>query len=449
MKKGILILAILCILTLLPVSSLGEVEFNLLYQYKPKVTNVAGTNYLIIQTSYYGTYGLFTTDGKELIPCKYAILESLGNHLFSAAKEEKALNGRVLVDRQGNEYGDFTYTSFKILNQHWVLGYVLNETELATEEKYDLKYANQFYYVARTDLFYVNGEGTSPVASASGLAFTSAQAHGKYLSVQDEYGNVVVYNQRYQAMPVMVEAIGTPIYTVQFLALVDTATGDMIGDGYTKVSEANSTNGMLLIAFRTGFDGSQMAGIFDEDGNELAPIEYPIASVNGDYAILKENNKQGLYSLKQGKLIAPCQFDSILTARNSADPFVNNGYILVENDGVRSFYDVEKGEITCTIPQEYYETMIRVGSVCYVPAEGGFTLIAADGTVTLLEADSMANTAGDGYLLVAKRGDFFGVVDWHGNEVLPFYHKTAPVISQDSMAIIRVSTGSQVEQIIR
>lgn len=355
------------------------------------------------------------------------------------------------MDRTGHVWSDYAYASFSVLDRHWALGYIVDNTREATKESFDIKIGKKYYYAAQTDLFYVDWEQPSfgPIASQPGLAFTSVQPHGKYLSVADAEGTVTVYNAQFQTMPLIRKTINTSVYGIKNMAVADLAADEPIAEGFIQFKEASTMNGFALLVSREMFDGSIASGVVDANGNVLVPAEYPISGVANRYAVLTEDGKKGLYSIEQGRLLFPCLFDKILTAKNTLDPYVTNGYALVENDGVRSYFDVEKEEISCTISPEYYETMTRVGCVCYAPAEGGFTLIAADGTITLLEADAIAPTNGDGYLLVAKLGEFYGVVDWHGSEVLPFYHKTAPVITMDSKAIIRVSTGSQVDQIIR
>ena len=452
MKKGILILALLCVLALIPAWCLGETEITPIFQYKPRVTGVSGTNFLIVQASFTGAYGLYTTDGQEVFPCKFHTLESVGNRLFSAENGENGLNGHALVDAQGRVRTDYAYGAFRTLSKQWVLGYVLDDSKAAAQDSYDIKIGQNAYRAARTDLFYVDlaQPSDTPIASMDGFAFASVQVHGKYLSVADAEGKVTVYDRQFQAMPGTMDSVKTSIYDVQNLSLVDMAKGEPIAEGYTRAREALSADGLVLIVSRNNFDGTQVSGILDEDGNEILPLQYQISSVSGNYVVLTNGQKLiGLYSLAEGREAVPCLFEAVHTAKNTADPFVTNGYILVENGGVRGFYDVEKGLISYELKPEYYESMTRVGCVCYAPAEGGYLLMAADGTETLVNVDSFAATAGDGRLLIAKRGDLYGVLDWHGSEVLPFCHKTAPIISEDSKVLLRVSTGYEVDQIIR
>ena len=59
-----------------------------------------------------------------------------------------------------------------------------------------------------------------------------------------------------------------------------------------------------------------------------------------------------------------------------------------------------------------------------------------------------AKTRGDGHLLVASKDGFYGVIDWHGNEILPFEHKNLITITDDAKALIRSSTGYELDAIV-
>ena len=74
---------------------------------------------------------------------------------------------------------------------------------------------------------------------------------------------------------------------------------------------------------------------------------------------------------------------------------------------------------------------------------------AADGVETIVEVTSIyAKGRGDGHLLVAKKDGYYGVIDWHGNVILPFEHKNLITITDDGKALIRSSTGYELDAII-
>ncbi len=452
MKKLAVWAVALCMIILLPLTAAAEVRFEIIRQYIPKVTQVKGTNYLIIQSNLDGKYGVVTTENEEKIPCEYLTLAYLSNGFFYAGNGNEDVNSKCLVYQDGRRVSGYEYGAFKVYSGRWVVGYKLSP---ATEDNNHIKVRKEFYFIDFCDVYYVGDEVKDSylVGTLEGNVMASAQVHGDYIVVENEAGGTArVYNKDFQVLPKTLENIKVPPYAVPYYWLLDVYTGEIIAEGFTRVKEAPLPTEMRLIMSRANFDGTQLDGIYDTKGNELVPIEYSIVSATKDYALVTNaEKKQGLYSLDEGRLIVPIAFDKIINVKDTVDPYVFNGYVMVENEGTRCYFDISKGEITCELnyDEETMKTLKRVGSVCYLPKEEGFTLIAADGQVTELDVDAIADTRGDGFLIVAKKGDFFGVIDWHGNEILPFYHKTAPVITDDSRSIIRVSTGSRIELIIR
>jgi hypothetical protein len=76
-------------------------------------------------------------------------------------------------------------------------------------------------------------------------------------------------------------------------------------------------------------------------------------------------------------------------------------------------------------------------------------LAAADGVETEVHVDEIyKKSRGNGYLLVAKKGKYYGLIDWHGNEILPFEHSKIITVTDDARAVIRTSTGMQMDRIL-
>ena len=439
----------LALLLLLPASCLGEATIDVMQQYIPKITNVAGTHYVIMQSKEDSTYGLFTTACEEVIPCQYASLSYVSNLFFSAGNGSKDLNSKAILKNDGRLISDYAYGAIKAYSQRWVAGYVITQVDEA--DGYDLKISKKFYRIDRTDLFFVGDEAQDNylVATFEGQPFAATYLHGDYITVQDAEEKLTVYNQEFKPMDFVPDNLKDSIYGVQDYQVVNLATGETVIPDYTAVKETSSASGTLLTVTRYHWTGKKISGVFDLNGSELVPVEYSISSVTPHYAVITNAEKlKGLYSVDEKKVIVPCMFTNILLGKNATDTYVMNGYVMVEKDGTRCYFDVSKGEVTCEINDDA-DALTRVGAVCYTKLEDGYMLIAADGVKTKADVDSIAGTRGDGFLLIAKKEGFFGVIDWHGNEVLPFIHKTAPVITDDSTAIIRTSTGMEIDQVVR
>ena len=449
MKKTLAWIAAFCILTMLAPAGLAEVRFEKVFEYMPAIKPVAESNYVIVQSYEDGNFGVFTTAGEEVIPYRYASLTSLGNNFLYASLKSDDLNRHALVYIDGRQLSEYSYGSFKVYDSHWALGYILSQ---ATKESYDLKIKKKYYRVEQTDVFYVSGEENEKclVGSLPGYALASSQVHGDYLMVNNG-GNVTVYNNKLQVMPYSPESIKESPYVIYNYQLKDRVSGDIILDGFTKVKEVKTSDGTRLILYSTGWDGKTTAGIYDAKGSQIAVTGLDVVSVTMDYAVVTNSKKkQGLYSISQQKLIVPCEFKSVAAAKNTTDKYVINGcYVVVQkDDGTYCYYDTEKGEITYEMNYPKDQRTWR-NAVYTVKTDDGILLISGDGQETALDVESVTETGGDGYLIVAKKDGLFGVLDWHGNEVLPFIYKTAPVITDDSQAIILFSTGYELNRIIR
>ena len=104
--------------------------------------------------------------------------------------------------------------------------------------------------------------------------------------------------------------------------------------------------------------------------------------------------------------------------------------------------------MSCEIKYNTKE-VTTLGCVTYWKVEDGvYMLAAADGVETEVHVDSIySKNRGDGHVLVAQKDGWYGLIDWHGNEVLPFEHKWVISETDDSKAVIRTSTGLQIDLI--
>ena len=88
-------------------------------------------------------------------------------------------------------------------------------------------------------------------------------------------------------------------------------------------------------------------------------------------------------------------------------------------------------------------------TLVFTTLEGVLSVIAADGEINTVDADEILATRGNGYLLEAQKSGSFGLIDWHGNIILPLDHYKEIIVTDDSRAIIRTSTGLQLDTITR
>lgn len=432
-----------------PLAALGEtVRLEPLHQYVPKITPVTGFGQVIMTEKQTGLCGVFSTDGEQLTPYLFPTLEKVNYGFFSGTDDEKGINNRALVHISGAVLTDQTYGAFVAYNQHWTAAYVLSE---ATKKQYEYKRGKQFFNIDRCDLYFFSDEPApcQPVGSLSHDEFSSASVHGNFIAIKDQNGKITLYDNEFKAYDYPMEKTNSPVYGINEYTVVNLATGEAAADGFIAVKEQNRPDGLWLIGIRYNFKGDKVSFVTDAAGNEILQADYAISSISGDYALVTQNKLKGLYSLESGKLIVPCKFNNIMTSSVSTDAYVHNGYAAVENGNLRGYVDTRTGEISCEIKYDR-KAVTTIGCSTFWKVEDGvYKLVAADGVETEVHVDSIyEKTRGNGYLLVAQKDKLYGVIDWHGNEILPFEHNKIITITDDSRAIIRTGTGMQIDRII-
>ena len=480
MKKMLLAALMICILAALPLLACAEIEPDILYQYMPSIKPVSGTGFVTMESKQDNTLGLFTTDGKQVIPYGNVSLNSLGSHFFSAAKDKAELNGLAIYKDDGRQISDYLYGRVTVYNRNWIAGIVLEivppeEEEEETEESIakealaevkeeeteeeerivDLSFNGVDYLIVRWDLYYVTDEAMEGVsylvASLDREQFAAAKQHGDRISIQDREGNVTVYDRLFRPLDIKVANVASPLYVIKNFQVVDLQyPGIILASGYDEVTEIELSGRTLLSISTTDFTGAKSTTVLDLGGNLLIPADYSVVTMGDPYVVVANaDGLRGLFDLDAGKLIVPCEFSKIVEITTSVSRYVNNGYVAVEKDGKRGYVNAETGETT-------YEPTINAriartyGCSTVFDGEDGFVLVAGDGVRTeLFDYEAISETHGDGTLLVAKKGGFYGIIDWHGNEMFPFIHNNDIVITDDTQAMIRTSTGLELDKINR
>ena len=211
-------------------------------------------------------------------------------------------------------------------------------------------------------------------------------------------------------------------------------SGNRVIDGFTGIREVNTAERMLLVGIRTGFSGEKLNGVYTMEGEELMPpIETPIASVTEGYAVLEEDGKFGLYSFAERRQILPCRYDQLITNPNGVDDYVMNGYVAVEVDGKRYYADIYNDGALSEPIDDTGRGFAQYGCVYAWRQEARSVLMAADG-FTQTTRHAYLDSRGDGYLLVYQMDSYYGVMTWHGRDVLNTYTKCI-VLTDDGKMI--------------
>ena len=421
-------------------------QYEMKFQYMPSIKPLQGTNLIVIESKTDNSLGMFSTDGEEVIPYGLSAVNALGYGFLSAAINKDDVNSLAIYKIDGTKVSDFIYGSVTVYDARWIAGMIL---EKATGGEKDVIINKENYRISQCDLYFVSEDSLSLAASLDRSSFKAAKQHGDYISIQNQDDAVVAYDRSFNPVSIELKDIKSAYYRVENYQIISNITNEVIADGYSEVKEADQPNRMLLVATEPKLAGFVMQAVLDTSGNVLMPADYTVIAMDDPYVVVAdENGQRGLYSLNENRLIVPCEYSNIYTCTTSNGKYINNGYVSMEKDGMRGYVDIRTGEESC--PPAYNSRIAKVyGCSTVFDGEKGFVVIAADGTRTeLFDYEDIPSTRGDGYLLVAKKNGYYGVIDWHGNEVLPFIHQSMITLTDDSKALIRTSTGSELDVII-
>ena len=449
MKKLLIASLLLAALLLGPAVSLGEtVSIEPIFQYMPGISAVSGTQYVIVTRKEDSTKAAFNTAGEQLTPFRYKTLSYL-KYGFFVGRDGDGINNRALIYESGAQIARPAYGAFVAYSRKWAAGYVLSP---ATEAAYDYKRGEEFFNIDRCDIFYVGQQlgQIRPIASLQREEFSAADVHGDFIAIQDRSGHIALYDRYFTAYDLEMTDITQDIHALDNYAIVNLATGETVARDYTAVKEKDFGYGMLLMATRYNFRGQKVSGLLDLKGGEVMPVNYTISTISGDYVVITNASKQkGLYSISQGKVLVPCEYYNIMVGSVSTDNYVHNGYVAVENGNLRGYVDTRTGEVSCPIQYDRKSVTTIGCSTFWKTGDGEYMLAAADGVETQVQVDEIyKKTRGNGYLLVAKKDGMYGVIDWHGSEVLPFIHGKVITITDDSRALLRTGTGVEMDRIM-
>lgn len=328
-----------------------------------------------------------------------------------------------LFDQNGAVRIPFQYGNIDVENEHWALAAVLAE---ATADNYDVEdsYNKKYYLIDRVDLYYLEEGGATLVAALTRGQIADCHGMGSYINIQDRSTGIIsCYDSGFQQV-----ASG--------LKDIFSEPEGISADDYRIFSE----------------NGQQ--GLADAAGNVLiAPayryMDFPV----GNYTVVSTGEKEGLLDLS-GNLILPAQFDSVMRSYNlPADKpggrnvgYVANGYVMVEEGNKTGYCDVN-GTITCE-PSISSDILENNGASClYVDMEGKQHVLAADGADTVIGdyENVYALTCASGMLYKIRDENYdTGLLDWHGNELLPTDYSDMSVSGDGAYLLVNVDTYTSV-----
>ena len=296
-----------------------------------------------------------------------------------------------MFDEQGNLLVPYQYGVVDILSKDWVVAIKISETS-STDYDYTASSDNTKHFVIDSVDIYNLTKGAC-VGTLARDGYKDADDVYNVINIEDRKGVITSYDADFNALG-----------TVKYSFDSDYATPE-----YTTYRE----NGRY--------------GIKDAAGNIVMEPSYSsIDAFYGDYATVYNGEKYGLINDK-GELIVPTQFDRVrrnyygpYDRETGSDGYEAAGYFCVLSDGKVGFVNM-KGEVTCE--PKYSEKIMDVygASALYTDMENQMHLLSADNVDTIVNYKYFHCLEGSSGLLfkATSKDNKYGVVDWHGNVVLP------------------------------
>ena len=415
-------------------------------------------------------WGVYNTDGDELIPFTYPSLSYLSYNCFSAGKyafvpqndanaaSMEIINSYALVTVDGTRVSDFLYGAFKVFSTYWACGWIL---EKGTKNDYDYRAGSSYYRIQRCDFYYLGDhalagkQGTEQIPPCLSLTrdeYKNARGHGKYLYVQDRQDEFKVFDSTLQLMNVQVKKLNEAMYVIKNWAVMPRETSEILLDGFSAVKEVSTDAGLLLIVTRLDYSGKKWYTVYTLDGEQLMPmIETEISTATPDYAVLTLNKKQGLYSIREKRELLPCAYDKVISNTSSLDPYLMHGYACVENDGARYFIHLDSGAV--------FESAALVGKwknigCTYYLNDGAnsrYRILAPDQTEHKVDDSKLVQgkNRGSGYLLSFTSVLYKNmIVNWYGEPLMKFSDNPFAITSDDKVIVETMSNGYKLIEIM-
>ena len=359
---------------------------------------ISGTNLLRIRGEDYDYYVADET-GAPLSDELNGTSYSYSNGYVTYRNGQEGINTTGAFNTDGEKVIDCVYGDIKVGNPNWMLGFVLKEAD-ANQYDYESWFSDDYYLIDTIDVYHLTDGQVTGSKSFARDNFLDYAVSGDYIKIEDRADNAVT------------------MYDGDFNVAAEDLRS-VYDDGDIKTTE--------YVSFR----GDDLYGIMDRDGNVVVEPEYGyIGRIEGGYAEVSKGEKEGLVDLS-GNVIVPAEYDDVKInycgpENSEGRSFIAGGYVAVEKEEKIGFVDLS-GNVT--MEPKYSEDILEVNgaSALLKDLEGKVHILAADGTDTVLDDEKSniyALNYGSGFLYRFEDPEGnYGVIDWHGKEVLPAQYR--------------------------
>jgi len=327
---------------------------------------------------------LATLEGTPLTdPLYYSFRVYYGWIVAAVANDDNTLS-RGLLGPDGAIVIPVEYEEVEVLNENWAVGVRLEPAEKENSD-YQAIFGGGYYKITTVDIY--NLPSASMVATLPRANYGKARAYDQYINVMHRATRA------------------TFVYDAAFNQI-------------KKVSDYYDTS---MVPGYTTFNDNGMQGLKTPDGAViLEPIYKSVSTdVKNGYFTVTDYDHYGLCDLS-GNLVVPMEYKDVSTIDSD---YVHFGYASVRTDDDKvGFVNVNTGEtfITGFASSDCYNRGITIDAAEGEGMNRSFTILSADGVEAHIDNLQSLGAIAYGYLYKPRNSDGKeGLIDWHGNEILP------------------------------
>jgi len=359
-------------------------------------------------------YALMDLDGNMLTDAVYGSSMHYICGYITAQTQENDINTSGAFAEDGSIVIPFQYADIKILSNDWAVAIAVTEAEAEEQYDYETWGSDTRWKITTADVYYLPEQKC--VATLDRTAYEDAAAAGQYINIKNrDTGVVSGYDSEFNE-------VETDLYSVWDDAYVS--------DEYVAYYDSE------LSAY----------GLKDAEGNIVVEPAYDyMYEETSEYFSVEKEEKYGLIDL-EGNLIVPVEYEEFdnsyyhpVDIDGKDYELEAAGYFCVIADG-KMGYVREGGEVTCE-PTYSADEMDNYGvSAQLTDTEGKVHIVSADGCDSVLEGYKNVNILDftSGFFYEVTDEDYnYGMVDWHGNVIIPCAYTNVDVSGDGKYVMIQ------------
>lgn len=357
-------------------------------------------------------YGFIDTLGQIVIPFKYKYAFDFSESKAIVATTDDRF---IYINLDGSQFNKRDYQD----QSHFLNGYAIVQEDLygvidmneeyLIEPQYDkiVSKSNKYFWIKQKGFYGVVDRNNKIIfeseydqinSNSDSLFFLKK---GNLWAMGNPSGEIIS-EFKYSKVNLAPKATHTTLYLEDRSKVYVDIQGEII-EGYRYIG--NLKDGLIPV------EKGSLKGYLNQNYEVAIPIKYQYTSLKDGLISVKDSTNYGLLN-KNGEVIMPFQYEAI----KLIEP---NLLFVTENGESRLFYRNGKLFSDLVFDERFYSGLYRFkrGHMVVVKNKK-YGLIDTSATLTIpIEYDELL---GLNDFVLAKQGEYWGVLDFQGNEVIPF-----------------------------